>query len=143
MKRLLLLVVSVAVAGAFLSYGCAQKKAKTAKVEAKGLQSIYFDYDKSNIKSEYESALKSNAQWIQEHKDAKVSVEGSCDERGSVEYNIALGDRRANAAKGYLKNLGVPANQMSSISYGKERPTCTEHNENCWWKNRRDDFVAK
>jgi len=143
MKRLLVLMVSVAVAGAFLSYGCAQKKAETVKKETKGLQRIHFDFDKSNIKAEYEPVLKSNAGWIQDHKDAKVTVEGHCDERGSTEYNIALGDRRANSAKGYMKNLGVTADRLNTVSYGKERPICTQHEESCWWQNRRAEFIAK
>lgn len=143
MKKLLVFVIAVAVAGAFLSYGCARKKADTAKKETKGLQKIHFDFDKSNIKSEYEPVLKTNASWIQDRKDAKVTIEGHCDERGSNEYNVALGDRRANSAKGYLKNLGVGSDRMSTISYGEERPIANCHDESCWWQNRRAEFVAK
>lgn len=143
MKRMLVLLVSVAVAGAFLTYGCAQQKKPKVAKETKGLQRIHFDFDRSNIKSEYEPVLKANASWLQDHKDTKVTIEGHCDERGSNEYNIALGDRRAGSAKGYMKNLGVGADRMSTISYGEERPLCKEHNESCWWQNRRDEFVAK
>lgn len=143
MKRFGLVMLTVACV--FMVIGCAsqQKKPKAAKAETKGLQRIHFDFDKSNIKSEYEPVLKSNAGWLQDHKDTKVTIEGHCDERGSVEYNIALGDRRANSAKGYLKNLGVSADRMSTVSYGKERPLCTQHDESCWWQNRRAEFVAK
>lgn len=142
MKKVLVLLVATAVAGAMVSYGCQQKKVKTAKKEV-GLQRIHFDFDRSNIKSEYEPTLKTNAGWLQDHKDTNVTIEGHCDERGSIEYNIALGDRRANSTKGYMKNLGVASGRMSTISYGKERPLCTQHDESCWWQNRRAEFVAK
>jgi len=136
-------MVSVAVVGSFLAYGCAQQKKPKVAKETKGLQRIHYDFDKSNIKAEYEPVLKSNASWLQDHKDTKVTIEGHCDERGSVEYNVALGDRRAHSAKGYMKNLGVAQDRMNTISYGKERPICTQHEESCWWQNRRAEFVAK
>lgn len=143
MKRLLMLVVTVAIAVVFLSYGCAQKRATTVSKSTKGLQRIHFDFDRSNIKAEYQPVLKSNAAWLQDRSDTRVTIEGHCDERGSVEYNIALGDRRANSAKSYLRNLGVSADRMSTISYGKERPIASCHDESCWWQNRRAEFVAK
>lgn len=142
MRKVFVLFVAFAVAGALVSYGCAQKKAKTAKRDV-GLQRIHFDFDRSNIKPEYEPVLKSNAAWMQDHDNTNVTIEGHCDERGSIEYNIALGDRRANSAKRYLMNLGIPSSRMGTISYGEERPLCTQHTESCWWQNRRDEFVAK
>jgi peptidoglycan-associated lipoprotein len=142
MKRLALVVLAIGCA--FMVFGCAQqqKKPKAAKA-TEGLQRIHFDLDKSNIKAEYEPVLKANAAWMQANSGSKVTVEGHCDERGSVEYNIALGDRRANSAKSYMTKLGIPDNRLSTISYGKERPLCTEHNEGCWWQNRRDEFVGR
>jgi peptidoglycan-associated lipoprotein len=123
-------------------FGCAQKK-KPAAAPSSGLQRIHFDFDKSNIKPEFEPVLKGNAAWMQANGKTNVTIEGHCDERGSVEYNVALGDRRANSAKSYLTNLGVAAGRLATVSYGKERPLCTEHTESCWWQNRRDEFVAK
>jgi len=87
--------------------------------------------------------MKGNADWLQKNKSTKLTVEGHCDERGTAEYNIALGDRRAKSAKNYLQNLGVDSGRTSTISYGKERPICLQHDESCWWQNRRDEFVAK
>lgn len=141
MKRFALVVMAVACA--FMVFGCAQKKKPKAAKTTEGLQKIHFDFDKSNIKPEFEPVLKANAAWMQANSGSKVTIEGHCDERGSVEYNIALGDRRANSAKNYLKNLGVADSRMSTISYGKERPVCTQHNESCWWQNRRAEFVGR
>jgi peptidoglycan-associated lipoprotein len=142
MKKLVYVVVAFVCVG--LIAGCAsqQKKPKAAKTTA-GLQRIHFDFDRSNIKPEYEPALKGNADWMKSNAKSNVTVEGHCDERGSVEYNIALGDRRANSAKGYMVNLGVSSGRLSTVSYGKERPLCTQHDESCWWQNRRAEFVAK
>jgi peptidoglycan-associated lipoprotein len=104
-------------------------------------QDAYFDYDKNEIRSEARDALMHDAtllkQIFQQDPNFTVIVEGHCDERGSAEYNLALGDRRATAAKDYLVQLGVPADRLKTISYGKERPQCTEANESCWQKNRR------
>ncbi len=141
MKKVAYLLVAVAVG--FMMFGCSQKKAPKAAASPTGLQRIHFDFDKSNIKAEFEPVLKGNADWIKGHDKTKVTIEGHCDERGSVEYNIALGDRRANSAKSYLTKLGVGADRLSTISYGEERPLCTQHDESCWWQNRRDEFVAK
>lgn len=106
----------------------------------------YFDFDKSNLRADARSALSGDAASLKEiFKDfpnAKITVEGDCDERGSAEYNLALGDRRATEAKNYLVEFGVPAAQLNTISYGKERPVCTEHNEECWQKNRRAHLSA-
>jgi len=135
------LVIVLAVASASLVFGCTQIKKPVATPRA-ALQRIHFDFDSSAIKSEYEPVLRNNAQWMQEHRGAVVTIAGYCDERGSVEYNIALGDRRANSAKNYLMSLGVPASAMRTISYGEENPLCTQHNDSCWWQNRRDEFAA-
>lgn len=140
MKRSLVLVVVAVLVASFFAYGCAKKKTDVAKSD---LQTIHFDFDKSNIKSEYEPVLRSNATWMQNHAKEKVTIEGHCDERGSPEYNIALGDRRANSASGYMKKLGVDADRMRTVSYGEERPVCNGHDEGCWWKNRRADFLTK
>ncbi len=106
----------------------------------------FFDYDKSALRADAKSALSGDATALRDiFKDfpnAKITVEGHCDERGSAEYNLALGDRRATQAKDYLVEFGVPAVQLTTISYGKERPQCTEHDETCWQKNRRAHLSA-
>lgn len=132
----------VVVAGcALLVTGCAQQK-KTTKA-ASGLQRIHFDFDKSDIKAEFESVLQNNAAWAQSHSKKKIAVEGNCDERGSNEYNIALGDRRANSAKNYLVKLGVTGDRLSTVSFGEEKAVATCSDESCWWQNRRAEFVAQ
>ena len=142
MKKLSYLLVAAVCT--VMVFGCAQqqKKPKAAAPTA-GLQRINFDFDKSNIKPEFEPVLKGNADWMSAHPKSKVTIEGHCDERGSIEYNIGLGDRRANSAKSYMTKLGIGADKLSTISYGKERPLCTEHNEGCWWQNRRAEFVGQ
>ena len=104
------------------------------------LDPIYFDFDKSNLKPEAIATLKKDAQALKQNPSMKVRIEGNCDERGTSEYNMALGDRRAVSAMKYLTTLGIAADRMTAISYGKEKPSCTEHNEACWSKNRRDDL---
>lgn len=106
-------------------------------------ENIYFDFDKYNLKPEAIKVLDKKAAFLREYSQAKVLIEGHCDERGSNEYNLALGDRRANAAKSYLVKAGIAENRLSTISYGEERPVCKEHNETCWAKNRRDHFVVQ
>jgi OOP family OmpA-OmpF porin len=107
------------------------------------LEAIYFDFDKYVIKPEGREALKRNAEWLQKNADKKVAVEGNCDERGTNEYNMALGQRRADAAAKYLMDLGIAKDRVSTVSYGEEKPICKEANEDCWSKNRRDDFIVK
>lgn len=102
---------------------------------------IHFDFDKYIIKDNDRSTLKKVADTLIENGTLKVSIEGHCDERGTNEYNLALGERRAYAARNYLLSLGIPSGRMDIISYGEERPLCTESNEACWAKNRRDHFV--
>lgn len=142
MKRLALVVVGLVLVAGLAVTGCARKTTKSTGGTA-GLTRVHFDFDKYNIKSEYEGAMKGNGNWLQNNKKTNVVIEGHCDERGTAEYNIALGDRRAKSAKNYLSNLGVDNARMSTISYGKERPLCNESNETCWQQNRRDEFVAK
>jgi peptidoglycan-associated lipoprotein len=105
------------------------------------IQDAYFDYDKHTIRPDAENALKTDAQTladiIRQYPDFKLTVEGHCDERGSEEYNLALGDARAKQAKEYLATLGLPGDQLNIISYGKDRPACADHDEACWQKNRR------
>ncbi len=103
-------------------------------------QNIHFDFDKSFIREDAKPKLQAVADYMKKNPDAKVQVEGHCDERGTSEYNFALGERRANSAKKYLAGLGVDAARLSTISYGEERPSCMEHNEDCWAKNRRAVF---
>ena len=104
------------------------------------IQDAYFDYDKHTLRPDAEAALKMDAQTladiIKQYPDFKLTVEGFADERGSDEYNLALGDARAKQTKEYLSTMGLPSNQLATISYGKEKPVCTEHDENCWQKNR-------
>jgi len=105
------------------------------------LKPVYFDFDKSFIRTDAESVMQANAEWLMMNPKVKVRIEGNCDERGTIEYNQALGQRRAVSAKKYLTDMGVSAGSISLISYGKEKPICAEHTETCWQKNRRDDFV--
>jgi peptidoglycan-associated lipoprotein len=104
------------------------------------LRTIYFDYDKSEIRADQRPTLQSNAQWLRENPTATILVEGNCDERGTREYNVALGNRRATATMEYLVSLGVEAGRIEIISYGEERPVAQGSNEAAWARNRRADF---
>ncbi len=106
-------------------------------------QKCYFDFDKYNIRPDAARALEYNAELLKENPGANIIIEGHCDERGTVEYNLALGERRANSARDYLVSLGVRANRMETISYGKERPVALGHNEEAWQLNRRCEFVVE
>ena len=106
------------------------------------LTDIHFDYDDFTIRPQDGEVLRSNAKWLADHGRTRVQVEGHTDERGSEEYNLALGAKRAQAAKDYLTTLGVASDRISTISYGKELPVCTEHDDDCWAQNRRDHFVV-
>lgn len=112
-----------------------------AKAEV-GLQPIYFDFDQSLIRDDAKAVMKANAEYLKANPKVKIKIEGNCDERGTIEYNQALGQRRAQSAKKYLTNLGIRSSRISLISYGKEKPTCSQGTEDCWQQNRRDDFVA-
>jgi peptidoglycan-associated lipoprotein len=109
----------------------------------RNVKDSFFDYDKVDIRPDTRDALSQTAQFLRTYPQVRVAVEGHCDERGSTEYNLALGDRRAQATKDFLVSLGVTADRMDTISYGKERPACTDHNESCWQQNRRGHFVRK
>jgi peptidoglycan-associated lipoprotein len=104
------------------------------------VKDIYFDYDKADLRSDAVQTLTNAAAAIKAHPNWIVQIQGNCDERGSIEYNLALGERRANAALQWLTQNGVSASQLKSISFGKEKPVCTDSNEACWQKNRRDHF---
>src|SRR5438105_60759 len=105
------------------------------------VKEIYFDFDKADIRQDQVSTLQGNATWFKGNANVRFTIEGHCDERGSAEYNLGLGDRRANAAKEYLINQGVAANRIMTVSYGKERPSCRDANEDCYMKNRHDAFT--
>jgi peptidoglycan-associated lipoprotein len=126
--------------------------AKNAETESKRLaaeirelqnQSVYFDFDKFAVKPEYLKVIQQQAAFIKAHSNDVVTVQGNADERGSDEYNLALGDRRANAARKNLELMGIPATQIKSVSLGEEKPHLLCHEEKCWKENRRDDFVHK
>ncbi len=110
-------------------------------LESKLLKDIHFDFDKYDIRSGDAEILKENAALLMKHPTLKIQIEGHCDERGTSEYNLALGERRANSAKKYLISLGMRADQISTISYGEEKPLDPGHNEAAWAKNRRDHFI--
>ncbi len=111
------------------------------------IQDAYFDYNQHSLRSDAIATLASDskelAEILRQYPDYKLKIEGFCDERGSAEYNIALGDARAKAAKDYLVSAGVSANQLDTVSFGKENPVCTDHDETCWQKNRRVHIVAE
>ena len=104
---------------------------------------IYFDFDKYDIRPSDAKMLDGNASWLKSNPNHLVLIEGHCDERGTNEYNLALGERRAKSTMNYLVSQGVQASRITIISYGEERPACPEHNEACWSKNRNDTFLTK
>ena len=111
-------------------------------MQAQGLVGdVFFDYDRAELKPEARERLAKNAQWLNANPQFLVTLEGHCDERGTNEYNLALGDRRAGAARDYLQSLGVNTGRLKTISYGEERPFCTEHDESCYSQNRRAHFM--
>jgi peptidoglycan-associated lipoprotein len=106
-----------------------------------GVHDAYFDFDKADIRPDVREALSQTAEYLKANSSIRVTIEGHCDERGSTEYNLGLGDRRAAAVKEYLVSLGISADRMNTVSFGKEKPFCMEHNETCWQQNRRGHFV--
>jgi peptidoglycan-associated lipoprotein len=114
-----------------------------APVVVPGLGDVFYDFDKSALRADAVEQLKTNAAWMQANGTRNVIIEGHCDERGTNEYNLALGERRAASAKDYLVNLGVPANRMKTVSYGEEKPFALGHDEEAWAQNRRAHFVAE
>jgi peptidoglycan-associated lipoprotein len=111
--------------------------------ETSALRDVYFEFDKYDVRSQDKSVLDANAGWLNSNANALVLIEGHCDERGTNEYNLALGERRAKATRDYLVSVGIDAGRITVISYGEERPVCTERAEACWAKNRRGHFLVK
>jgi peptidoglycan-associated lipoprotein len=126
-------------------YPNAVTRARIDQLLAK-IEDAYFDYDKYALRPDALKALQADStelrDILKDYPDYKLTIEGHADERGSAEYNVALGDRRAGAAKEYLVGIGIPATQLSVLSYGKEKPVCEEHDEACWQRNRRIHIVA-
>ena len=112
-------------------------------LETAALRNIYFDFDKYEIRPGDALILEENAKWLKTSANTLVLIEGHCDERGTNEYNLALGERRAKATGDYLVSLGIAASRITTISYGEERPVCTERAESCWAQNRRSHFLVK
>jgi peptidoglycan-associated lipoprotein len=106
------------------------------------LKDVYFEYDRYDLSSDARSVLRANADWLKSNPNARVEIEGHCDDRGTNEYNLALGAKRAQSAREYLATLGVAAQRLSTISYGEEIPVCKEQDESCWRQNRRARFVV-
>jgi peptidoglycan-associated lipoprotein len=118
-------------------------RAEQAATAAAGLRDVFFAYDSWTISDEGRQSLTHDAEWMKSNPNALIRVEGHCDERGTVAYNFVLGEKRAKAARNYLVELGVAANRLSVVSYGKERPSCDEHAESCYQQNRRGRIVVK
>jgi peptidoglycan-associated lipoprotein len=108
---------------------------------SQSVKDVYFDYDRADVRGDQQSSVQADAQFLNQHANFNFTIEGHCDERGSTEYNLALGDQRASAVKSALTASGISANRIKTISYGKEKPFCTESNEACWQQNRRGHFV--
>jgi len=105
------------------------------------LKNAFFDYDKADLRDDARAALAADAGWLKRYPSTQILVEGHCDERGTEEYNLALGDRRASVVREYLASLGVGPSRVRTVSYGKERPFCSEENEGCWQENRQGHLV--
>ncbi len=118
-----------------------QPKPTLEELFAANVRDGFFDYDKADIRSDAREALAATGEFLRAYPQIRVTIEGHCDERGSTEYNLALGDRRAQAARQFLISLGVAAERMETVSWGKERPFCTTSDETCWQQNRRAHFV--
>ena len=161
-KMWLMIVLLLVVPVLMFTFGCQKKVVTEAKAPAPApapgmapapaapqaasamimQEDIYFDFDKSTLKPAAQDNLMKKAAWLRDNPNATLTIEGHCDERGTNEYNLALGDRRADSAKAFLVDLGIAASRLTTVSYGEERPVCTQHTEECWAKNRRDHFVV-
>jgi peptidoglycan-associated lipoprotein len=108
---------------------------------AQNVKDVYFDYDKSDVRADQQASVQADITFLQQHPNVTFTIEGHCDERGSTEYNLALGDNRASAVKNAIVAGGISADRVKTVSYGKEKPFCTEHNEQCWQQNRRGHLV--
>jgi peptidoglycan-associated lipoprotein len=120
-----------------------QRGESTATPASSPLKDVYFNFDRYDLRAEARETLKANWAWIKANPAAQIQIEGHCDERGTTEYNLALGSRRADSVKDYLVTLGATADRLSTISYGEEVPVCKEQTEECWQKNRRVRFVVQ
>jgi peptidoglycan-associated lipoprotein len=118
-----------------------QASATEEQLFSQNVKDIYFNYDAADIRGDQQTSLQGDIEFLKQHPNVRFSIEGHCDERGSTEYNLALGDNRAAAVKTALTQAGISADRIRTISYGKERPFCTESNESCWQQNRRGHFV--
>ncbi len=155
-------IMAIAVGAAFVAAGCANRQTLKSESNVTGpgeasagpgtagaqqieqqLRDIHFDFNKYDIRSGDGKILKSDAKILRANPAVKVVIEGNCDERGSEQYNLALGERRAVSAEKYLEALGVPKGRLSTVSYGKDKPLDPGHDEKAWAKNRRDDFQAQ
>jgi peptidoglycan-associated lipoprotein len=110
---------------------------------SQSIKDVYFDYDKSDIRGDQQASVQADSQFLGQHSNMNITVEGHCDERGSTDYNLALGDQRASAVKNALTAAGVSGSRIKTISYGKEKPFCSESNEACWQQNRRGHLVLQ
>jgi peptidoglycan-associated lipoprotein len=121
----------------------AEEEARLAREAAYGSiqDMIFFDFDRSDLREDARQTLQAKAEALRQYPDVRIRIEGHADERGTVEYNLALGERRADAARTYLMDLGIDSDRMTTISYGEERPAVDGHNEAAWSQNRRDEFV--
>jgi len=129
-------IASVSPANSGIRHRAELTKEEKAAMEA-GLQDVFFGYDEWTLSDSGMEALNHNAKWLKEHPGAVLKVEGHCDERGTSDYNMVLGDKRSKSARNYLAEMGVSPKQVGIVSYGKERPFCMEHNESCYQQNRR------
>ena len=144
-RKILMLALT---AGIVVGGAACQKKGPVASDEGVDiinipLEAIRFDFDKYNIRSDAGQTLGRHAEWLKTNSAVRIIIEGNTDEWGTEEYNLALGERRAMAAKNYLVNLGISADRMNTISYGESRPVNPEHNQAAWDQNRRDDFKGR
>jgi peptidoglycan-associated lipoprotein len=121
----------------------AKARRQRAEKEAFLNEHVYFEFDKSTLLDEAKVTLKKKAAWLEAHPNVSVTIEGHCDERGTSEYNMALGDRRARSVRNYLMDLGIRSRRMNTVSYGEEKPIALGHNEAAWAKNRRAQFVME
>ena len=121
----------------------AAKEAEYRQAAEAALKDVHYDFDKAEVRASDKPVLVGIAAFVKAYPQASLVIDGNCDERGTVEYNLALGERRAHAAMAYLADLGVPTSRMSTTSYGKEKPVCTESTEACWGQNRRAHFMLK
>ena len=118
-----------------------QKGQSTATPASSPLKDIFFDFDRADLRTDARDTLKANADWLKGNPSSRIEIEGHCDDRGTNEYNLALGAKRAQAAKDYLATLGISGERLSTISYGAEIPVCKDQTEDCWRQNRRARFV--